>query len=104
LEIISGNIGDASIWVAVDETTDSMGRCIANLVAGKLDIEIFSNSHLICTKVQHHTNHSTVARFVNDRFKVLWLAGVQEEKVLILYPDAAVYMLKDGTALRVFYS
>jgi hypothetical protein len=34
-------IGDAFAWVAVDETTDSMSRFIAKIVAGKLDIEVF---------------------------------------------------------------
>jgi hypothetical protein len=53
------------IWVAVDETTDSVNRFITNCVAGKLDIEVPSNPHLICSKVLHHTNHSTVARFVS---------------------------------------
>jgi hypothetical protein len=34
---------------------------------------------------------------------VLWPAGVHEDKVLILYSDAAAYMLKDAIALKVFY-
>jgi hypothetical protein len=70
LENIKGNIGDAFIWVAVDKT-DSMGCFITNLVAGKLDIEVPSNPHLICSKVLHHTNHSAIARFVNDGLKML---------------------------------
>jgi hypothetical protein len=45
LENIWGNIGDGFIWVFVDKTTDSMGHFIANLVAGKLDIEVPSNPH-----------------------------------------------------------
>jgi hypothetical protein len=93
LEIIRVNIGDAFIRVAVDKTTDSMSRFITNLVAGKLDIEVLSNPHLICFEVLHHTNHYTVARSVNDGFKVLWHIGIHE-KVLILHSDAAAYMLK----------
>ncbi|KAJ4449928.1 hypothetical protein ANN_01335 [Periplaneta americana] len=50
-----------------------------------------------------HTNHATMASFVNDGLKVLWSEGVLEDKVLVLYSDAAAYMLKAGTALRVFY-
>jgi hypothetical protein len=46
--------------------------------------------------VLEHTNHSTVARFVNDGLKVLWPQSVHEEKVLLLYSDTA-------TALKVFY-
>jgi hypothetical protein len=80
-----------------------MGRFIVNLVAGKLDTEVPSNPHLICSQVLHHTNHSTVARFVNDRFKVLRPTGVHKESVLLLYLDAASYMLKATTVLKVFY-
>jgi hypothetical protein len=81
----------------VDETTDSTGHFIVNLVAGKLEIEVPSNPHLIFSKVLHHSNHSTVAGFVNDRLKVLWSVGVHKEKVLILHSDAAAYMLKAAT-------
>jgi hypothetical protein len=79
------------------------GRFIANLVAGKSDTEVPSNPHLICSKVLRHTNHSTVARFVNDGPKLLWPAIIQEETVLILYSDAAAYVLEAATALKVFY-
>jgi hypothetical protein len=87
----------------VDETTECVGRFIANLVSCKLDIEVPSNLHLICSKVLHHTDHSTVAKFVNGGLKVLWPTGVQEEKLLILYSYAAACMLKAATALKVFH-
>jgi hypothetical protein len=48
LENINGNIGDASIQVAVDKTMESVGCFIENLVAGKLDTEVPFNPHLIC--------------------------------------------------------
>jgi hypothetical protein len=73
--------------VAVDETTDSVGSFIANLVAVKLDTQVPSNPHLICSKVLHHTYHSTVARLLNDGLKLLWSTGVHEAKVLILYSE-----------------
>jgi hypothetical protein len=50
LEKIRGNIGDAFIWVATDETTDSVCCFIMNLVAVKLAIEVPTNPHLICKK------------------------------------------------------
>jgi hypothetical protein len=102
LENVRGNIGDAFIWVAVDETMDSVGLFIANLVAGKLDIEVLSNLHLISSKILHHTNHPTVARFGNGGLPVLWHTGIHEQKVLILCSDAVVRMLKAATVLKVF--
>jgi hypothetical protein len=103
LENVRCNIGDAFIWVAVDETMDSVGRFIANIVAGKLDIEVPSNSHLICSNVLHDTNHSTLERFVNDGIKLLWPNGDHEEQVVILYSDTAAYMMKAAIAFKLFY-
>jgi hypothetical protein len=77
------------------------GSLYCQHVAGKLDSEIPHNPHLICSEVLHHTNHSTLARFVNDGLKVSWPTGVHA--VLILYSDAAAYMLKAATVLKVFY-
>jgi hypothetical protein len=62
LENVRSNLGDAFIWVPADETT-SMGRFITNSVAGKLDIEVLPNPHLIFSRVLQYTNHSTVANF-----------------------------------------
>jgi hypothetical protein len=56
------------------------GSFITTHVAGKLDIEVPSNLHLIFSKVLHHTNHSTVARFVNEGRKVSWPTRVHEVK------------------------
>jgi hypothetical protein len=76
---IREEIGESYIWVAVDETTDVLGRFVANLILGKLDPEALSKSFFILSKVPEHTDHSTVARFVNDGLKVLWPESVQEE-------------------------
>jgi hypothetical protein len=69
----------------------------------KLDTEVPSNPHLICSKVLHHTNQSSVAKFVNDGLQALWPSRVHKEKVLILYSDVAECMLKAATVLKVFY-
>lgn len=103
LEKIRADIGDSYIWIGVDETTDAVGCYIANLIVGKLDSENPAKPYLIYCKPLEQTNHSTVARFINDGLKVLWPNGVKEEKVLLLYTDAAAYMLKAGNSLNVFY-
>jgi hypothetical protein len=102
LKNIRGNIRDAFIWVAVDETTDSVVRFQVKIVAGNLDIEVPCHPYLICFKVLQHTNYSIVVRFVNDGLEVLWLNGVQEEKVIILYSSATAYMLEAATKLKGF--
>jgi hypothetical protein len=74
-----GNIGGAFIWIVVDETTDSVDPFFANLLAGKLDFEVPSNPHLACYKVLYHVHNSTVARFMNERLKLLWPTGIHGE-------------------------
>jgi hypothetical protein len=49
---------------------DYVGCFIANLMAGKLDIKVPSDPHLICSKVLNHANQSTVARFQNGEIKI----------------------------------
>jgi hypothetical protein len=82
--------------VAVTETTDSVGPFSANLVAGKLDIEVPSSSHF-CT-IQ-------IIPLLQDLWmtdlRMFWLNGVHE--MLILCSDAAACMLKAATALKLFY-
>lgn len=103
LDKIRSEIGDSCIWVSVDETTDSLGRSIANLIVGKLDEEKPQNSHLIYSREMEKTNANSVAYFVNSGLKLLYPNGVKDEKVLILYTDAAAYMLAAGKLLKVFF-
>ena len=51
LASIWNGIQDSYIWIAIDETTDALGRYITNLIVGKLDPETFSKPHLICSRI-----------------------------------------------------
>jgi hypothetical protein len=48
------------------------------------------------------TNHSTVARFVNDSLRLLWQGGKENEFVVFL-SDAGPNMIKAGSSLNIFY-
>lgn len=103
IEAIKSDIGDNYIWISVDETTDVMGRQIANLIVGKLCEEEPTKPHLIASKLLERTNHMTIAQFVNSSMRLLWKDGNFEERVLLLVTDAAGYMLKAGRGLKLFY-
>lgn len=103
IQAIRSDIGDNFVWISVDETTDSMGRQVANLIVGKLCDENTTKPHLLACKILEKTNNATIARFVNSGIKILWPNGNFEEKVLLLITDAAAYMLKAGMNLKVFY-
>lgn len=96
-------IGDSDIWISVDETTDTNGRYIANLLVGFLKHDTASQAYLLASKELPKTNHSTVSRFINDSLRILWPEGGNDEKVRLLISDAAPYMIKTGDSLKIFY-
>lgn len=99
---IRADLQDNLLWISADETTDSCGRYIANLIVGKLTKEP-SPTHLVACKVLEKTNHSTVARFINDSIRTLFPNSTVDEKICIFVSDAAPYMIKAGQALQTFY-
>ncbi|KAL7296899.1 hypothetical protein TKK_0003039 [Trichogramma kaykai] len=102
LDEIRKKLDKKLLWISADETTDINGRYIANLIIGSLETEP-SPSYLISCRQLEKTNHSTVARFVNDSLNRLFFPESPNEKVLIFLSDAAPYMLKAVRALKPFY-
>ncbi|CAH1366544.1 unnamed protein product, partial [Tenebrio molitor] len=85
-----------SIWVSVDETTDALGRYIANCVVGKLSDEGTGKPYLLASRQLERTNHETVARFVNESLEILWNTTIIARKFRLFVTDGAAYMLKCG--------
>ena len=103
LELVREEIADSNVWVQVDETTDSVGRYIANVLVGAIKPDDFCKPHLLVSRELAGTKHATVSRLVNDAMAVLWPNGTQYDRVLLLLSDATPYMVKAGKALQVFY-
>ncbi|KAH6933145.1 hypothetical protein HPB50_012496 [Hyalomma asiaticum] len=70
---------------------------------GKLDAKEKTTPFLVCSKQLEKTSGDTIAYFVNSSLRVLYPSGSHDDRVLLLYTDAAAYMLKDGALLKVFY-
>lgn len=100
---IQNNLKDCLIWGVVDETTDSCGRHVANFLVGKLSEDEPGKPFLIACRVLEKTNNSTIARFVNDALRILWPEGGNEHKFRVLLSDAAAYMLRAASSLKIFY-
>ncbi|KAG7162105.1 hypothetical protein Hamer_G010762 [Homarus americanus] len=67
LDRLREKVGDNSIWVSLDETTDVDARCVANFVFGILGPEEETDkSYLLNLKVLDKVNHSTMAAFFTD--------------------------------------
>lgn len=103
MEEIRTMVKNKYIWISVDETTDSVGRYIANLIVGVLDGNA-SPCYLVAVGQLAQTNNLTVARFVNESLTRLYLPGaVPHEKIVMIVTDAASYMIKAAQHLKIFF-
>ncbi|KAF2896958.1 hypothetical protein ILUMI_09220 [Ignelater luminosus] len=73
-------------YIVVDETTDSPGCYIANLLIGELNL------------------NASTKPFINDNLKRLFEEYRFEDKLLLMTSDAAPYMVKAFKFLQIFYS
>ena len=104
IQKIKSIIGDNYIWFSVDETTDSCGRYVENLIIGVLSDETPSKSYLIRSKELEKTNNNTITRFIHDGLTNFFLPeAVPDEKILLMLSDAAPYMSKAACNLKIFY-
>lgn len=104
MENIRSKLNGQLLWGSVDETTDASGRYVANFVVGILspDGEKSKKSFLLNTACLDKTNHSTVAKFVDESLCLLG-PSFKKENFLLLVTDAAPYMIKAGKHLVTFY-
>lgn len=102
---IREQIGNCFVYIMVDETTDSRGLYICNLIIGILHPEKDPTPFLISSKVLEKTNFETVSRLVNNSLTDFFKDSPApfQDKVLLLVTDAAPYMLKAGVTLKVFF-
>lgn len=68
---IRDELKDDKIWVSIDETTDSSGRFIANVVVGPLRKEPVNKSFLLTSEQLQQTNHSSIAKLFTESLNLL---------------------------------
>jgi len=90
---------DHYVWIAMDETTDAMGRYVLNTVVGRLSADSKGKSFLLNSDVLDKTNATTVAQAFLRALHLLWPDEVQYDKVALLLTDAASYMHKAASTL-----
>eukprot|EP00095_Tigriopus_kingsejongensis_P008149 maker-scaffold196_size269943-snap-gene-1.31 protein:Tk08149 transcript:maker-scaffold196_size269943-snap-gene-1.31-mRNA-1 annotation:"PREDICTED: uncharacterized protein LOC100906479" len=90
------------LWISIDETTDATGRAVGNVLLGRLDHDTYHKPYLVNSAFLDKTNSSTIARLVNDSLRLV-SPNFEAELAKVLVTDAAAYMLKAGTDLKVFF-
>lgn len=59
---------------------------------------------LLTSEVLEKVNHSTIAKLFDKSMALLWPKGVRHDDVLLLVSDAAPYMVKSASVIKVLYS
>lgn len=90
------------IWVSIDETTDAVGRFVANIIVGELstDADIYKKSHLLTSECLGRANHTTISRLFDDALKLID-PNFDRDIVLLFASDA---MVKAAKGLQIMYS
>ncbi|XP_025412038.1 uncharacterized protein LOC112684637 [Sipha flava] len=102
MDKIRVTVQDKKIWVSIDETTNSNGRYVANVIIGTLEIDCPGEIMLLTSEVLEKVNHSTRAKLFDKSIALLWPNGVQHNDVLLFVSDAAPYMVKSASVIKVF--
>lgn len=88
------------VWLSIDESTDSAGRFIANIIVGALSKEQQTTPYLLNVCQLQTTDNVTVTQCVIDSLKLLWPIGIKYDRLLLFVTDAGSYMVKSGQTLK----
>lgn len=96
LNQIRDELANGHIWISVDVT----GRCIANIIVGKLDIEAVTRPYLLASKELLNVDCFSITKCVSEAIDVL---GFKNEQILLFVTNGTSYMLEAGTQLKSRY-
>lgn len=92
-------IGENSVYIMADETTDVQQRYVLNILVGVLNGEP-SKSMLISSKQLDAANHETVSQAVISACSTIWPSGINFDRVKLFLSDQAKYMIKAESSLK----
>ncbi|XP_018493637.1 uncharacterized protein LOC108863672 [Galendromus occidentalis] len=100
---IRESIGSSKVWISIDETSNKVGRSVANVAVGKLDKVSFGRSYLLMCEVFERTNAAEISQLFVKSLEPLRTDSVLYENPLVFETDAARYMRKAGAGLKVSF-
>jgi hypothetical protein len=97
-------LGDNSIYLIVDETTDKRNRYVVNVLVGALNGNQ-SKPMLISTTFVDQTinNNKTVSQCLKDSLRMIWPKNTHYDRVWLVVSDRASYMLKSMNGFKEFF-
>ena len=103
IEEIKNELKDDYIWLSVDETTDTMGRHVCNVLVGPLNQNKPNKSYLLNTEFIPKTNNLTILLSIMTALSILWPEGIKYDKLLLFLTDAATYMKLTAEKLKEIF-
>jgi len=97
---IQQKISDNSVYLILDERTDSSSRLVVNILVGALN-GFYSRPMLLLTTFVEKTNYLTISKAFVNACSILWENNIQNDKVLLVVTDQASYMLKACEHLKI---
>ena len=104
INVIRAKLDKKKIWVSIDETTDSLGCYVANVIVGEMNEENSGDIFLLNCEILEKANFSTISKLFDRTMNYLWPNGVQHDSVLLFLTDAVLYMVKAANSLKALYS
>ena len=102
MDSIKKDLEGKNIWLSIDETTDKVGRKVANVIVGELSSEKYCKPYLVKVDFLESADSAAIARLANDTLKELW-PTFDCNLLKVFVSDAAPYMIKAGKDLNIFY-
>lgn len=102
MEEFRDNLKEGPFCISIDETCDTLGRKIVNILCSTLNCRDPSKKYLIYSKAQSTVNSDTIFNCFKESLSLLWGShSVENFKNIILFTsDAAPYMLKAGKKIK----
>ena len=101
---IKSCIKNRFLWISIDKITDAVERYVENVTIGILDTneQIARQIFLINTAHLEKANYSTIVKLFDDFVKIRG-EEFKRDSLLLLVSDAAPYMVKAASAIKIFY-
>ncbi len=97
-------VTNKSLFVSLDETTDSCGRAMTAVLVGPLDGRFQGRPFLIDLVDIGSANNRTVQQAIMSALHRLLGEDLQCNNVQLFLTDAAPYCVKAGTGLKIIFS
>ncbi|KAJ4432036.1 hypothetical protein ANN_20650 [Periplaneta americana] len=99
LREVKCKLQNEKIRISIDESVDSVGRHVANVVVAALSAECCCRPYLLMSEVLERVNYSTICELFDSAMELLWPSCVQFK--MCYY--AASYMKKSAKFLETRY-